>query len=205
MNKIIFLLFVLLVYAVGILTGFMYKNAKADTLYIGKTAGVHLPTLVTLPTQVGYVSQYGTIGVTYGTRSIDKIDDGNFTLREARYTNKGVFYRRDLNFWNLRSMVTINQYVLYLAADARVDDDHNSSKTYGERVTGSLDASVTTGCLGAGWDYQWWIARIGIDIYAHCGTVMSSIDATDSDLQDVGDFVNKPYARYLMLYLGVQF
>jgi len=196
---------VLLVFAflMGYLAG--SSNVNADTLYIGKMVGVHVPTLVTLPTQVGYVSQYGTIGVEYGTRSVDKIDDGNFTLNEASYTNTGLFYRTSLPFWNMRGMATINRYDLQLSAEARVDDDHNSSRSYGEVVTGSLKASVTTGCLGAGWDYQWWIAKIGIDIYAHCGTVMSSIDATDSDLQEVGDFVNKPYPRYLMLYLGVQF
>ena len=212
MKKLILLL-TTLIYA-GFLFAYDNDFGADNNFYIGKSVGVHIPTLATLPDQVGFfLGPKRILGFEKGELELDSIDDGNFELKSAKYSNNGLFYREYITTWNLNLLATLNEYKLFLTADARVDDDHNSGLVYGSTVEGELEAKALVGCYGIGWAYGYGRLFLGFDVASVCYTFSESVDAEggnnsqDDDLKDVGEFINDLSSsnRYAMIYLGFIF
>ena len=215
MKKLGYLIFLIVTYLAFSCNIKAYENdyGRDNNIYIGKSIGVHIPSLATFPIQFGYfLTDRMLLGLEKGERSIGSIDDGNFILKSASYENKGIWSRYYTTVWNINWILSYNQYELNLEAEARVDDAKHSGLEYGSKVNGELEAISNVMCAGGGFSYGYNRFLLGLDIAAYCSND-SKVSAEagngerDQDLKEVGEFVNDLSGshRYLMVYFGVIF
>lgn len=197
-------------------------HAGEYDFYMGKNLfGLHVPTLITAPyvpggdnAKIGLFGDASLWTLEYGEFKNDGVQDGDVTVTDMSFTNKGITYRSftDISLWflNFNWFLSANRYEYNLAGDVRIADGSNSR--YDEVISSSISGTVDVGCLGFGSSWTAYHVNLGIDWYGYCSSTSSTKTSTglvesDSDLKDMGETINNFIGtdKYLIISLGLVF
>jgi len=209
----------LLVASVIMITGTLNAE-ESPSIYIGRATGLHAPSIITTPYQLGFFFGEGNmLWYEQGENGItDPLVDGGVTINSMSYKNQGLGYRsytdHSLWFLNLNLFGTYNKYTFEMDGSARVDDSSNTD--YGKSIQSSLVNTTTVGCLGFGSSWKYSFLQLGVDWYGYCQSNSIKNESTNSvnnesintDLNDFGSGVVSEineWNKLIIVYFGIVF
>jgi len=205
----------------------IYRENK--DLFVSSTVGVHIPTLVAIPVQLGYYSDADALyGLEYASRSFE-YDDKNVVVTDGLVSNTGVFLRWFISpswFESLNVYSSFNKRNFNVDVRVRIDDNMNTPFGGDAKYTDSnLKVEAYTVSFGIGNQWMWKNGVfIGIDYMVGTKIISSKIESSisangkdyvrgtelrdaESDLNNLGTTIENiiEYNGYAMITLGWAF